>query len=329
MNVTIKDLANELGLSFSSVSRALNNKAGVSKETREKVQAYAKKYGYKPNELARSLVNQNTNTIGVILPDLKNDFFSEILQGIVDAAAKINFTVLFCVSNWDSIKEREYIDELQKRQISGLILKRTREYTIYTKQDLQVPTVLIENWHSSCDFSYVEVDDRKGGSMATSHLLECGYKNIAFLGGFKSSRSCIMRVKGYIDVLKEHNLPVIKNRILYGEFSSKSGYEMTKTALKRDPKIDAFFTNNDVIALGALQYLDEAGIKVPEEIGVVGFDNISLASMPRISLTTINQPKAILGRNAFDMLLEQIDGNAGKRLIYQPELIKRNTTINH
>lgn len=329
MNVTIKDLANELGLSCSSVSRALNNKAGVSEETRERVHAYAKKYGYQPNELARSLVNQSTNTIGVILPDLKNDFFSEILQGIVDAAANINFTVLFCVSNWDSKKEREYIEELQKRQISGLILKRTREYTIYTKQDLRVPTVLIENWNSSCNFSYVEVDDRKGGSIATSHLLECGYKNIAFLGGFKSSRSCILRFKGYTDVLKAHGLPVEKNRVYYGEFNSKSGYEMAKAAIKKNPEIDAFFTNNDVIALGALQYLDKIGINVPEKFGIVGFDNISIASMPRISLTTIDQPKAIMGKNAFEMLLDQINGNTSKRLIYQPELIIRNTTKNH
>lgn len=326
MKVTIKDIANKLDLSYASVSRALNNKAGVSDRTRELVLKTAKEIGYTPNELARSLVSKSSNTIGVILPDIKNTYFAEVLQGILDSASESNFTVNFCISNWDKEKELQYIDELQQKRVAGLIIKRTHDYSVYTKNEIHVPVVIIENCSSQLNFSYVEVDNQLGGIIATNHLLDCGYKNIAFVGGMKKSVSCSMRFKGYVNVLRENNIPLNKNTVSFGEFTMESGYKQAAILLNNDPTIDAFFANNDVLALGILKYLSEKNIDVPEDIGLIGFDNIQFSDMPSINLTTVDQPTYAQGKNAFRLLLEAINGNPPHRVIYPPQLIVRGTT---
>jgi LacI family transcriptional regulator len=326
MGVTIKDIANKLDLSYSSVSRALNDKPGVSEDTRKMVLKVAEEFGYTPNELARSLVNKSSNTIGVILPDIKNAYFSEVLQGVIDAASTSKYTTLFCISNWDQAKELQYITELQQKRINGLILKRTNDYTDYTQKDISVPTVIIENRSAECNFSYVEVDNHLGGVIATQHLLDCGYKNIAYVGGLKDARSCLMRYKGYVQVLKESEQGFDKSRVTFGEFTLASGYNQAKAQMEKDPTIDAFFANNDFIALGILKYLRENNFSVPEQIGLIGFDNIQFSDYPDINLTTIKQPIYNIGKNAFNLLLDQMNGGPSHRVIYQPELIVRGTT---
>ena len=329
MIVTIKDIAEKLGLSYSSVSRALNNKAGVSDDTRKAIMQVASDLGYSPNELARSLVSKSSSTIGVILPDIKNTYFSEVLQGILDGAAEANFTSIFCISNWSKEREIQYIAELQQKRIKGLILKRTNDYTEYTQKDIGVPAVIIENRNIDANFSYVEVDNHLGGTIATRHLLDCGYRNIAFVGGLKNARSCALRYKGYLGELKSSGIEFVKDRVSFGEFTLDSGYLQTKFLLEKRPEIDAFFGSNDVISLGILKYLHERQYKVPEQIGVIGFDNIQLSDYPSISLSTISQPTYSIGRSAFNLLSEQIQGSPSHRVIFQPELVIRGTTSKH
>ncbi len=326
MVITIKDIAEKLGLSYSSVSRALNNKAGVSDETRKAVVKVASDLGYSPNELARSLVGKSSNTIGVVLPDIKNSYFSEVLQGILEGASEANLTCVFCISNWSKDREKQYIAELQQKRINGIILKRTNDYTEYTQKDIAVPAVIIENRSSDSHFGYVEVDNHLGATIATKHLLDCGYKNIAFVGGLKNARSCVLRHKGYAEVLKSSGFEYVKERVSFGEFTLDSGYHQTKALFEKRPEIDAFFGSNDVISLGVLKYLHERQIHVPEQIGVIGFDNIQLSDYPTIGLTTISQPTNSIGRSAFNLLYEQIQGSPPHRVIFQPELVLRGTT---
>jgi len=157
-------------------------------------------------------------------------------------------------------------------------------------------------------------------------LLNCGYKNIAYVGGLKDARSCIMRYKGYIQVLKKSEQGFDKNRVAFGEFTLDSGYNQARTLMEKDPTIDAFFANSDFIALGILKYLRENNYSVPEQIGLIGFDNIQFSDYPDINLTTIKQPIYNIGKNAFNLLLDQMNGGPSHRVIYQPELIIRGTT---
>lgn len=323
MKPTIKDIAAELNLSYSSVSRALTGNKGVSDKTRKMVQAVAERLGYSPNEVARSLVNKHSSTIGVVLPDIQNAYFSEVLQGIIEAASGNDFTVIFCISNWDADKEQKYIQNLQSRRVSGLIFKSVSGDKAYTTKDIHVPAVEIEPRVKKSVFSHIESDDVSGGTMATSYLIDCGYKNIAFLAGRMSSRSCNMRRVGYEQIIEKHGL---KKHIKYGDFTMESGYNLAKCMLSSDPTIDAFFTVNDIVALGAIQYLDDIKKRIPEDFGLIGFDNISYTNMSRISLTTVDQPSKILGKNSFELLLNAINGEPVQRLIYQPQLVVRKTT---
>jgi LacI family transcriptional regulator len=329
MGVTIKDVAKALGISYSSVSRALNNKPGVSNETRKRVIAQANKMGYQPNDMARGLVRKQSNTIGVIIPDIANSFFGEVTEGIIDTANENGYTIFLCISNWDVEIEKKYLKTLQEKQVDGIILKTCKDYKEYKyKDEINVPYIILEGRFIN-DSSLVEVDNKKGAYIGTKYLLDQGYKSIAFAGGKKDSYTNMQRVKGYISALDEYGIKVDKELILYSEFSAKAGYNAAKQLLNNNKKIDAIFAGNDVMALGVLDYASTNGYNVPEELGVMGFDDIFYAELPQIQLTTIHQPKYDLGKYALQILLEEIhqgENRTHKRIILEPKLVIRNTT---
>lgn len=335
MQVTIKDIAQKLHLNFSSVSRALNNKPGVSEETRRLVVQTAKELGYRPNVIARGLVSNITKTIGVIIPDIINPIFGEITTAIIETANENNYDVFLCISNWSTKKEEDYINTIQQKQVDGIIIKSVSDSNSHLLEEVTVPVVGYESWATNHKFSSVSTDNEKGGFIAASHLLEYGYTKTAILSGPSNSSASVNRRKGFIKACKEHKLIFDKSRLYIGEYNIQSGYLLAKKAFEEHPYIDSIFTCNDIMALGVLQYLDEKHLKPGSDIGVVGFDNIKMASMPNVMLTTVKQPKYSIGKIMTKVLLDEIKNfnndiqNFPQRIILEPELIIRNTTCKH
>lgn len=329
MTVTIKDIAKELGISYASVSRALNGKPGVSEETRNSVVILADNLGYQPNDLARGLVNNTSKTIGVIIPDIINPFFGEIVKGIIESANEEHYEVFLCISEWDSVKEREYINTLRKKRVDGIILKPSSDYEINTYQDVRSPIIFIEqSWQHDESDCIVEVDNFRGGYLAVSHLLDCGYKRIGFLSGKKDSFSSKIRKAGCKAALSDRNMLMEDNWTEFSDFTVEGGHEAARRLLARAKGIDAIFAMNDILALGAMQAIKELGLDMPAKIGLVGFDNIYYSSLPQIQLTTINQPKYKLGRLISEMLINIIKKRkiVQRKIVLSPELIPRLTT---
>ncbi len=329
MTITIKDIAKELNVSYSAVSRALNAKPGVSEKTRKRILATADKMGYQPNYLARGLVNKVSNTLGVIIPDILNPFFAEITKGIMETANNFGYDILLCVTGWEGKKEKEYIKTLQEKRVDGIILKSSKDKKNERFEDIKVPYILLESWPTNSKCSYIEVDNEKGGYMAATHLLDCGYENIAFIGGKKESYSNRQRLEGFQRAFKERHKNSDNFSVFFGNFGMSSGYELARKLFNSRDKVDAIFAGNDIIALGVLQCANELGIKIPDELGVIGFDNISYARLPQIQLTTIHQPKYALGKIVLETLIDEIRAKEQriiKRITLEPDLIVRKTT---
>lgn len=328
INITIKDVARELGVSYSSISRALNGKEGVSKATRDKILEAAERMGYQPNDLARGLVNKISNTVGVIVPDINNPFFGEIVAGITDASNENGYNIFLCVSGWDPKIEKEYFSTLLKKRVDGIILKSAGKNEDY--DEIKSPLMIIERYSKYHKFDSVEVDNELGGYLAVKHLLDCGYRNLAFILGKEDYFASQRRLKGAKRALEESNLTINENLIIEGSFSIEGGRQAAKQLFKSGQHIDAIFGMNDLIGMGVLQYCDESNINVPDEVGVIGYDNISYAGLPQIQLTTIHQPKYELGKMLFETLLEEIKNKESKRptrkIILNPELKIRKTT---
>ena len=330
--VTIKDIAQKLDLNFSSVSRALNNKPGVSEETRRLVMKTAEEMGYRPNVIARGLVSRTTKTIGVIIPDIINPLFGEITTGIIETANLSDYDVFLCISNWDDEKEKDYINAVQQKQVDGIIVKSVSDSSAALLESAVVPVIGFESWTVNNKFSSVSTDNIKGGYLAGKHLIECGYRKAAIFSGPKNSSASDFRRQGFIKAFEEKGLKFDDTKFCVGEYDIKSGYNLAKQLLEEHPDTDSIFANNDVIALGVLQYLEEHGIKAGQDIGVIGFDNIRMAGLPQIQLTTVKQPKHSSGRIMVNLLLDEIRNNANgiqhypQRILLEPELIVRKTT---
>ncbi len=327
--ITIKDVAKELGVSYSSISRALNGKEGVSKATRDKILEAAERMGYQPNDLARGLVNKISNTVGVIVPDINNPFFGEIVAGIIDASNENEYNIFLCVSGWNPKIEKEYFNTLRKKRVDGIILKSAGKNEDY--EDVKSPLMIIERFNKYNQYDSVEVDNELGGYLAAKHLLECGYRNLAFVLGKEDYISSRPRLKGATKALEQYGMTVNKDLVIEGSFSIEGGRLAAKQLFeKKTHPIDAVFGMNDLIALGVLQYCNENNINVPDEVGVIGYDNISYAGLPQIELTTIHQPKYELGKMLFETLLEEIKNKdrarPTRKIILNPELKIRKTT---
>ncbi len=333
MKVTIKDIAGKLNLNFSSVSRALNGKPGVSEETRKLVVDTAEKMGYRPNVIARGLVSSITKTIGIIIPDIINPIFGEITTAIIETANENDYDVFICISNWSDKKERDYINAIQQKQVDGIIIKSVSDSNTGLLEETNIPVIGYEGLTTDSKFTSVSTDNVKGGYIAAKHLLECGYRNTAILSGPVNSSASINRRKGFSEAFHDNNLDPDENRLYIGEYNIESGYSLAKQLFKDYPDTDSVFTGNDVMALGVLQYLTEHNLKPGTDIGVIGFDNIQISKLPQIRLTTVKQPKYSIGRIMTRVLLDEIknhnEGNQNlpQRILLEPELIVRETTM--
>lgn len=329
MIVTIKDIAKSTNFSYATVSRALNNKPGISKKTREIILAEAERMGYQPNGLARGLVMKHTNTIGLVIPDIVNPFFPEIARGVEDTAHRLGYNVFLCNTSWDIDNERSYLKALLEKRVDGLIIKPASDKSSDFSQ-INIPMVLLNKMPNEEKYSYIEVDNFKGGYLATKHLIEAGYKRIAFIGGLEHSYSTIERFDGYVHAFKQYNYKVDKSLIVFGDYNYNSAYINMKKLMSLENPPDAAFAVSDFNALAVLQYVGELGLSVPEEFGIIGFDNIPYSSFPQIQLSTISQPKYEMGKYAAEVLINRITNKATKlmqKIILEPELIIRKTSM--
>lgn len=329
MQVTIKDIAKKTGVSYATVSRALNGMPGVKEDTRQLVLEEANKMGYQPNAIARGLVLRHTHTLALVIPDITNPFFPEIARGAEDAAAVLGYNIFLCNTNWEVEKEKLYLKTLQEKRVDGIILHPAFGIEEEHYNNFNIPVVLLNRIPSIGNYSSIEVDNVRGGFLATKHLIDAGYKKLAFIGGNENSFSDSERKEGFKLALNKYKLKMEDCLIINGSFNSKSGYDIMLRLIESGNIPDAVFAGNDVIALGVLDCAQKHGLRVPEDIGIIGFDDIPYANLPQIQLTTVAQPKYQMGKYAIEMLIRELRDKQKpeiKRTILEPELKVRSTT---
>lgn len=330
MSPTIKDIAEEAGVSYATVSRALNNKYGVKPDTRKRVEAVARARGYTPNAIARGLVKQETHSIGLIIPDISNPFFPQVASGVEDAAKERGYSVFLCNTNYESEREAHYLQLLVEKRVDGIILAsgfQSGEFPAIAAPGT-IPMVSLCARFDSVQDSFVVIDNERGGFIATRHLIEQGYTHIGFMGtqgdGFPEGQ----RFKGYRLALSKFNLPFEERYVFSGDLKRETGHKIIRRIIAAADYPRALFVENDLMALGVIQGTKEAGLRIPEDIAVVGFDDIAFASFPEIGLTTVRQPKYEMGKLAATLLLDTITGASvtTKKCILEPELIVRTSS---
>jgi LacI family transcriptional regulator len=331
---TIKDIARVANVSHTTVSRALNNKSRIKNETKEKILAIAKELNYQPNFIARSLVIKKTKTLGLVITNIANPFYTELAQGIETTVRGLGYNIIFCSTHSDLSTEKHYIDMLRSKGVDGIIFSSAHmdDPNILALAEEAFPIVLVNRrtYHPIVreKIDYVGIDNILGGFLAVEHLIRLGHQRIGVIGGSSESSVGFERLEGGKSALSTYGLEVMGDYFLEGDFLKGSGYQGGKKFLKMSEPPTGIFATNDYMALGAYQAIVEEGIKVPEEIALVGFNDIEFTSMKGIELTTIGQKKYEMGTLAVKTLVERIEGGkAGppKEIILEPELIIRKT----
>lgn len=329
MSATIKDIARQLGISYATVSRALNNKYGVDPQTRQQVLDIAQSLHYRRNDLARGLVKQRTGTIGLIVPDITNPFYPEVARGVEEAAHEAGYSVFLCNTAWEQERELLYVRLLAEKRVEGLIIAPTAQTaeTIETLLNGQIPVIYVSDTQNNLHSSFIAIDNVRGGYLATEHLIQKGYYPLAYLGALEDSLTNEERCTGYIQALKRYNFS--KEPLLYtGSYHSQTAYQIMCERITEGNVPRAVFAVNDLFALGAMQAVREHGLRIPQDVAIVGFDDIPLASFPEIQLTTVAQPKREMGRLAFAMLQERISSPTSppQRTLLEPHLVIRKSS---
>jgi LacI family transcriptional regulator, galactose operon repressor len=309
--VTIKDIASELNISASTVSRALKDHPYINSATKKQVINLAEKLNYTPNSLASGLRSQRTNTIGVIIPEIVHFFFSTVIAGIQEVANNAGYTIMICQSN--ESYEREVLDTkaLMTHRIDGLLVSFSNETINFDHfrevKKKNIPIVFFDRTIKELDASNVIVTDYEGGRKATKHLLEQGCRRIAHLAGPKHLNISKERQQGYLDALEEFGLVPEQEYVQEcGEYK-EDGYKCTKRLLRLANPPDAIFANSDMAAFGAMQAIKDFGLRVPDDIAIIGFSNWQFSEMIEPQLSTISQPGIDIGRLAMRLLLDELN----------------------
>lgn len=307
---TIRDVAKQANVSVATVSRILNGLNGYSEKTKQKVLDTIDELGYHPNAIARSLSIRRTQTIGVMFPAVSNEFSSAILQGIEEYAQSCNYSVLVCNTAADGNQTLRYLQVLREKQVDGLLFasEALKEEYITALESMNIPVVLVASESSDPRFPFIKVDDRKAAYDAACHLIGKGHKEIAMISGTKGDPIAgAPRLAGYKQALLDNGLSFREERVAYGDFLFDSGISAMETLLRKARGITAVFAASDEMAIGALNCAISHGIHVPEELSIIGYDNIRLSRMIQPSLTTVNQPLSELGLGAVSKLIEMIE----------------------
>lgn len=331
---TIKDLARELKLSPSTISRALRDHPDISPKTKKRVVSLADKLDYHPNSIAQSLQTKRTKTIGVIVPEIKQPFFASVINGIEELAYAAGYTIIVCQSNETADREVLVTRSLGSHRVAGLLvsLSRSTKNLDHFKllQRRGVPIVFFDRVSNDIEASKVVVDDYKGAFDVVEHLIKSGYQRIAHLAGPKNLSISKFRLKGYMDALRQENLPFDDSMVVYGGLDDTDGIVGFQKLLHLQTLPDAIFAVNDPVATGAFVMIKEHGMKIPDDIALAGFSNTYMTSLLDPPLTTVEQPSYEIGKTAAQLLMEQINNNdeelLPKFIVLKTNLIVRGST---
>jgi LacI family transcriptional regulator len=314
MKITIQDVAKEAGVSITTVSRVINNNYPVKEETRKRIEKAIQKLDYRPNVLARGLIHNKTDTIGVIVPSITNLFFPSVVKGIENVLREKEYTIYLCDTDDKEEEETRYIKSLLTRQVDGIIAidPRTKniESGFYEKIGKEVPLVCINGYNKGINCNFVLNDQETGTIEAVEYLINLGHRDIAFVRGHKSY-SYDLKEKVYKEVLKKYGCNEKEQIIDIGAGNRNDTMEMTmkkiKPILEKSKYPTAFFCCNDLMALGVVNACKKVGLHVPDDVSVIGFDNIVISSLIEPKITTVDQNMYALGENAAKVLIENIE----------------------
>jgi LacI family transcriptional regulator len=330
-STTMKRIAADLGVSITTVSKVLNHHADIGEATRARVLARVEELGYRPNAVARSLTLRRTHTLGVIIPDLMHSFFVEIVAGLESVASARGYGLLLCSSGENLKKERSELEMLRSRQVDGIVLASVHgsgnSELLQRLTGLGSALVMIDrDDHPRVRCHRVLTDDELVGRMATEHLLAQGRRVIAHIAGPPITHAR-RREAGYVAAMRDAGREPAPDRIARAGFMEADGYQAMRRLLALEPPIDGVFATNDPSAIGAMKAIWEAGLRVPEDIAVVGAGDIAHGDLLRVPLTTISWSKEELGRRAAELILDQIGARGGdatfRRVIIPPRLVVR------
>ena len=332
---TMKRIAGELGVSITTVSKVLNNRDDIGHATRARVLAKVAELGYQPNAVARSLTLRRTHTLGIVIPDLMHSFFVEIVAGIEATASAHGYGLLLCSSNEDPAKERQELDMLRQRQVDGVVLGSANASgnTDLLQQigSLGIGLVMIDrDDHPDVECDRVVTDDTEVGRLATAHLISQGRRAVGHITGTQVVHAR-RRADGYRAALKAAGLKARPEWIVRGGFKEADGYRGMQKLLSIKPRVDAVFAANDPSAIGAMKAIWDAGLKVPDDVAVIGAGDITFGDLLRVPLSTVSWSREDQGRAAAQLLLDRIDGDAmaprrPQRIVIPPRLVARRSS---
>jgi LacI family transcriptional regulator len=325
--VTITDVAREAGVSLMTVSRVINDKGEISAATRQHVLEVIERLGYRPSSIARGLATQRTGTLGLIVPDIANPFFSEVARGAEDRASAANYNLFVCNTDESPQHELAILASLEEKRVDGVILCSSRlpDNRLGAALKHHPAAVLVNRRRVAGDAGVILVADREGARMATEHLLGTGHRAVGFLAGPVTSYSGQQRADGYRAALAAAGMAYNPAWVRPCSAQVDGGRETARALLADCPELTALFCYNDLVAVGALLACAERGRRVPDEVAVVGFDDIPTAALVTPALTTCHVPRHELGERAMQLLLDRIDGcaEACDEIVIETELIVR------
>lgn len=335
--VTLKDIAEKLGISVTTVSKALKGYPDVSKKTRALVKELAETLNYKPNAFAVNLRTEESKTIGLIIPEIVHHFFSSVIKGIISQAEKKGYLVIILQSNESYALEKKQLDLLVSKRVDGILISLAngtadfKHITDIINQGKSI--VMFDKIAKIVKCSKVIIDDRKAAYTATQHLIDTGCKRIAHFRGPLLPQNSIDRFLGYKKALLDNNMMYDPSLVyIFDDMTFEVGEMFARKILSEHPNVDGIFVNTDLVAIGAITEFNRQGVKIPEDISIVGFSNWFMSSAITPSLTTINQPGFEMGKMAFKQLYKELKAKKKKKDIVpkiielETNLVKRNST---
>lgn len=328
--VNYNDIAKLAKVSPTTVSHVINETRFVMPETKERVFKAMNKLKYQPNLLARSLATGKTHTIGLVISDIRNPFYPELVQGVEELAVKNDYNVFLCNTDYDIEKGVKSIGALIKRKIDGIVVASSQVDSSVLKQltETDVNFVLVDWCKRNIKVDSLYFDYKVGIAEAVSHLISLGHRNIYFISGPEKLKTAEIRMRNFIDTLESHKDNNLSYKILEGDHKIDGGYEAAKKILKEKDPPTAVVCSNDLTAIGAMKAFQKAGVKIPEDISIVGLDNIALTEIVSPALTTIELERYKIGRTAMELLLNRIkDKELPKQIcVFKTRLIIREST---
>ena len=309
MPVTMRDVAQKASVSIKTVSRVVNDQGEIADSTRQRVLTVINELGYRPNLVARGLVTQRTYTVGLVVADITNPFFPEVARGVQDIARAHDYNIFLCNSDENQGEELRTLHSLTSQSVDGIIIFPC----YYTADNIKNfvkqyrPLITVNYLYDHPNIGQITTPNNEGAKAAVDYLVSQGHRQIGMLASLETSRQRGRRLRGFVEAMAAHGLPVPEQRVLYGTPTWESGYETGLRLLTQEPQVTAIFAYNDLVALGAVKACQKLGRRVPEDCAIIGFDDIQLASLVSPSLTTVRLDKYALGQQAMTRLLEMLD----------------------